>query len=171
MQGKAGETDELGYVEGKSFFLDCIQEGKPDGLEDAQIHADAAKTIEMVAGNFVNTSSKIFQQNNFGCIWSSWYENYYGGKYFSGNYNHAINLMDAHTFTFILNDGTLYLYLDGEKQENLFGNLSTKTFDIEPQNFAPNTKFKLYSFRVYPQALSQQEIMSNYNTDKKRFDL
>lgn len=170
MQGKASGMDELGYVEGKSFFLDCIQEGKPDGLEDAQIHADGAKTIELVARlRSGNNYGKIFEKGNFGYLWSNRIECYYGG-YFSAYYNSPIDATALHTFTFIQN-GSFSMYLDGKRQAEVNFSNGKGTFDIEPQRYYANVKFLLYSFRVYPQVLSQQEITSNYNTDKKRFDL
>lgn len=171
MQGKPLKVDEFGYVDGKSYFFDCIQEGSPSGAANGTIALTDAKIIEirLKTGSSINFF-KIFGKNNFGGIWNNAYENYYGTYRFFG-YNESIDLSEPHTFVMVLQDKSFNLYIDGiyMKQSGVYINL--EYFQLAEQNIFSNPNLVVYSIRAYPRILQPVEIINNYNTDKNRFSL
>lgn len=171
MQGKPLKVDEFGYVDGKSYFFDCIQEGSPSGAANGTIALTDAKTIEirLKSGSSINFF-KIFGSSNFGCFWNNMYENYYG-TYSRSSYNESINLTEPHTFVMMLRDNSFNMYIDGVYMEQSGSYNYQEYFQLAEQNIFPSTNRVVYSIRAYPRILQPVEIINNYNTDKKRFSL
>ena len=106
----------------------------------------------------------------------TWYPTDYNSRDWGQS---GIDIRDWHYYTGVYNNSTgmLYLYVDGVEEDS--ADIGSLTLSDDPNSFVIGKRdvstdylnFTLSHAQIYNRALSQQEVLQNYNALKGRFGL